>query len=644
MNRIAVRFTLAMLAVMFITAIVEASLIGYSLYVAYNRLPEPSQRILDKIFPDTYDPFKFTDNEANILVLAQVGVLVVGVIIALLVARRVSRPLMNVSMTAARIARGDLSARTPLSRRRGGDETATLLRNFNAMADSLERLEGERRATSAAIAHELRTPLTILRGRLEAIRDDVITLDHKEISNLLSQTEVLSRLITDLRTLSLADAGQISLERHTVDVRALVAQVVNSFEGRAGDRGMKLEFVSDVPRLDAPIDSSRIIQVVANLIENAIRYAPEGGFARVSMNTNLNDIIITVRDSGAGIEADQLERVFDRFYRTDASRSRFTGGSGLGLAIVRTMVELHGGRITVRNHPEGGAEFEVRLPRTLEVIKTKPKKFWAGSLNRTVDRAVDRKTQPVVLNAASTPLEPPRFDGAQFYEAGTVSNLTYLFLSFPLGLAYFIFIVIGLAVGFPLTLVFGIGIPALLLTLWMSVQGAALERWLNDAMLGIPVPFTGQTSGRTPHQTSSQTSGRPRFTDRLMAQLRDPYAWRALLYLLLKFPFSLVALVMTVTLLGVALILIYAPIGFLTGTMSKDLNVEFAWFAFQIDTLPNAVAAAAVGVILAAISFPILNLMAHWWGRFARVMLSNSANLEPVPNLERTLNTRPEQS
>ncbi len=240
MNRIAVRFTLAMLTVMFITAIVEASLIGYSLYIAHSRLPEASQKILEKIFPDSYDPFKFTDNEINVLILAQVGVLMIGMIIALLVARRISRPLMNVSLAASRVSRGDLSARAPVSRRRGGDETATLLRNFNAMADSLERLEGERRATSAAIAHELRTPLTILRGRLEAIRDDVITLDGKEISNLLSQTEVLSRLVTDLRTLSLADAGQISLERRSVDVRALVAQVVNSFEARAGDRGMKL--------------------------------------------------------------------------------------------------------------------------------------------------------------------------------------------------------------------------------------------------------------------------------------------------------------------------------------------------------------------------------------------------------------------
>ena len=620
MNRIAVRFTLAMLTIMLVTAVVEFSLVWYTVYVAYTRLPAASQKIVLRIFPETYNPI--TDNEANLFLVAQLLVLVVGVIIALLVARRISRPLMNVSMTAARVARGDLSARAPTSRRRGGDETATLLRNFNAMADSLERLEGERRATSAAIAHELRTPLTILRGRLEAIRDDVITLDGKEISNLLSQTEVLSRLVTDLRTLSLADAGQISLERRSVDVRALVAQVVNSFEARAGDRGMKLEFVSDLPRLDAPIDSSRIIQVIANLIENAIRYAPEGGFAQISLNTNLNEAIITVRDSGAGIEPDQLERVFDRFYRTDASRSRFTGGSGLGLAIVRAMVELHGGRITVRNHPEGGAEFEVRLPKSLEVVKPKAKKFWA--------RALERNVQPAMPDVLAGPLEPSRFDGAQIYEASTLSNLTYLFLSFPLGLAYFTSIILGLALGFPLTLIFGIGIPFLILTLWLSIQGAALERWLNDAMLGIPVRFTFRTSSQL------------RFRDRLVAQLRDPYAWRALLYLLLKFPFSLVALIMTVALLGMALALVYAPIGFLTGTFSKDFGVEFGWLSFQVDSLQNAFAAAFVGLVLAAISFPILNLMAHWWGRFARVMLANTADLELISNLERPLKARPE--
>ena len=361
-------------------------------------------------------------------------------------------------------------------------------------------------------------------------------------------------------------------------------------------------------------------KVISGARINTVLFAPAG--MTISLNTNLNEAIITVRDSGAGIEPDQLERVFDRFYRTDASRSRFTGGSGLGLAIVRAMVELHGGRITVRNHPEGGAEFEVRLPKTLEVVKPKAKKFWA--------RALERNVQPAMPDVLAGPLEPSRFDGAQIYEASTLSNLTYLFLSFPLGLAYFISIILGLALGFPLTLIFGIGIPFLILTLWLSIQGAALERWLNDAMLGIPVTFTFRTSSQL------------RFRDRLVAQLRDPYAWRALLYLLLKFPFSLVALIMTVALLGVALALVYAPIGFLTGTFSKDFGVEFGWLSFQVDSLQNAFAAAFVGLVLAAISFPILNLMAHWWGRFARVMLANTADLELISNLKHPLKARPE--
>ena len=233
--------------------------------------------------------------------------------------------------------------------------------------------------------------------------------------------------------------------------------------------------------------------------------------------------------------------------------------------------------------------------------------------------------EPVHLTAQ--PLEP-----TQIYEAGTISNLTYLFLSFPLGLSYFIALIIGLALGFPLTLVFGAGIPFLIMTLWLSLQGAALERWLNDAMLGIPVPFT------------IRTSSPKRLRDRMMASLRDPYAWRTILYLLLKFPFGLISLVLMVGLLGVALALMYFPIGFLTYGVSRDLSIEFGPISLQIDTLRNAIFAGVAGLIIAAISFPILNLMAHWWGRFARLMLSNDTDLEPISEPERSLKTRPEQS
>ena len=206
-------------------------------------------------------------------------------------------------------------------------------------------------------------------------------------------------------------------------------------------------------------------------------------------------------------------------------------------------------------------------------------------------------------------LEPSRFDGVQIYEASTLSNLVYLFLSFPLGLAYFISIILGLALGFPLTLVFGFGIPFLILTLWLGLQGAALERWLNDAMLGIPVPFTIRPS-------------RPgRLRDRMMASLRDPYAWRTLLYLILKFPFGLIALVLMVGLLGVALFFMFTPIGYATGMFSKDLLVlDFDTWSYNVNSLQRSFIVAFAGLIIAIISFPILNLMAHWWGRFARLI------------------------
>jgi Putative sensor len=150
-------------------------------------------------------------------------------------------------------------------------------------------------------------------------------------------------------------------------------------------------------------------------------------------------------------------------------------------------------------------------------------------------------------------------------------------------------------------------------------------------MLGIPVPFTFRTSSPL------------RLRDRLLAQLRDPYAWRALLYLLLKFPFGLVALVLMVGLIGTALFCMFVPIGYTTGMFSDDLIIlDFDVWSYKVNSIQRSLTVAFAGLILAAISFPILNLLAHWWGRFARVMLSNAAELEPASNLERPLKARPE--
>ena len=613
MNRVAVRMTLAVLVVVAVTAVVQVSVIAYMIYAVLSGLPEASLNKLQTLFPESYQP-NLGSVELYLLLGAEFMVVVVGVILALVVARRVTRPLEVVSQAASRVARGDLAARATLGRRtrRGGDETGMLVQNFNAMAGALEKLETERKATSAAIAHELRTPITILRGRLEAIRDGVVRLDDAEFGNLLAQTELMSRLVADLRTLSLADAGQLSLERHALDLRAIVGQAVSSFEARAASKGMRLEFVCAHDRLEAPVDPNRVVQVVGNLIENAVRYAPEGGFVRVTLDARAGQAVIVVRDSGEGVPQEQIGRIFDRFYRTDGSRSRFTGGTGLGLAIVKAIVELHGGSIGVRNHPEGGAEFEVRLPRTLETASFAPKRAWSlewlkpvqGRVGMADLGAVGPGQDRTIPSAAPGAAEPA------MYESSTFAHFLYLLLAFPLGFVYFVYLIVAFALSLPLSLLV-IGLPLLVLTLASVGPMAALERWLNDLLLGVPIPFA-------PREQRGGT------VTRLRALLRDPGVWKATAYLMLKFPFGLLCFVAGVTLVGVSGVFLVAPIIY-----------AFDPTALQMDWLPGqnrpeaTFVVSAVGAILAVFTVLLMNWTATAWGQFARFMLQQTPARAP---------------
>ncbi|MGY1607703.1 sensor histidine kinase [Geodermatophilus sp. SYSU D00700] len=302
-----------------------------------------------------------------------------GALLGLLVARRLARPLQAVSAAARRVAAGDLSARAgPLlpagGRRRwrpraapadARDEAARLVGDFDGMAAALERLDTERRVTAAAVAHELRTPLTILQGRLEAVRDGVLPLDAAGLAGLVQQTRTLARLVEDLKTLSLADAGQLSLRRRPVDLAALAATVLAGFRARAVDAGIGLHL--DPPRdgtgaLEVAADPERLTQVLGNLLDNALRHTPAGGRVDVGLDRRDGEVRLTVRDTGAGLTPEDAAHVFDRFWRAGPSRSRDTGGTGQGLAVVRVLVEAHGGRVRARGQPTGGAEFDVRLP------------------------------------------------------------------------------------------------------------------------------------------------------------------------------------------------------------------------------------------------------------------------------------------
>ncbi|MFN8509377.1 MAG: ATP-binding protein [Deinococcaceae bacterium] len=286
-----------------------------------------------------------------------------GTVLALLLARRIAHPLIAVSVAATEIAEGDLAARARLLPREisGQDEASSLARNFNEMAETLERLERERRNMIADIAHELRTPLTILQSHFDAFEDGIIPLNLEEIASLSLQTQLLTRLVEDLRILSLADAGRLSIRKQYVSLCTLVEDVLSNFQERLNQK-----HISVVTNLNTEVtihaDADRLTQVLVNLLENALRYTPQHGWIRVELKRNGNYAQLLLTDSGSGIQPENLERVFDRFFRESWARNREHGGTGLGLSIVKTLLELQGGTVTAHNMLGAGAQFLISLP------------------------------------------------------------------------------------------------------------------------------------------------------------------------------------------------------------------------------------------------------------------------------------------
>lgn len=274
--------------------------------------------------------------------------------------RALTRPLRVLRDAARRIGAGDLSYRVPLQ---AHDEIGDLAQQFNEMGEALTRDEHIRQRMMADIAHELRTPVTVMRGQLEALLDGVFDLDESNLMPIHDQTLLLGRLINDLRDLALADAGRLSLERDEVDLGRLVKRVVASFRPRAHAQGVSLTTeVADVP-LAIWGDAQRLEQVLGNLITNALQHTPSGGGIRLAIRSDQDSVIIDVIDTGSGIASDDLDHVFDRFFRADEARSRRDGGSGLGLAIVKQLVEAHGGAVSVASEVDIGTTLTIRLPK-----------------------------------------------------------------------------------------------------------------------------------------------------------------------------------------------------------------------------------------------------------------------------------------
>jgi two-component system OmpR family sensor kinase/two-component system sensor histidine kinase BaeS len=232
------------------------------------------------------------------------------------------------------------------------------------MVEELAQADQRRRNLTADVAHELRTPLHIIQGNLEGVLDDVYQPTEEHIQATLEETRQLARLVEDLRTLSLAEAGQLPLVWEPVDVAELLADVHTSFSGQAEAAGidLRVEIEGDLPTITG--DVGRLDQVLGNLVANAIRHTPAGGGITLRAEPIDDGVRVHVRDTGEGIPAEDVPHVFDRFWKGDRARTRAEGtGSGLGLAIARQLVNAHGGAICVESERGKGTTFTIELPR-----------------------------------------------------------------------------------------------------------------------------------------------------------------------------------------------------------------------------------------------------------------------------------------
>lgn len=311
-------------------------------------------------FPRNHAQEQFFERTLTTLLLSAGGAALLAILLGVVLARTITRPVQELTDAAQRMAKGELGQSVRVQSR---DEVGDLANAFNQMSADLVRSDQVRRQMTADIAHELRNPLTVISGYLDAMRAGDLPPTPKRLDAVYEEIQHLERIVEDLRTLSLADAGALGLSRQDISPREVLQRVANRFSQQAAQKKIALIVQADASLPAWNIDEARMTQVLDNLLSNALQHTPEGGEINLDAERRGDAILLRVRDTGEGIAAKDVPRVFERFYRGDQARSAEEGSSGLGLAIAKALVQAHGGKIWVESELGNGATFLIELPK-----------------------------------------------------------------------------------------------------------------------------------------------------------------------------------------------------------------------------------------------------------------------------------------
>lgn len=365
-SRWAAKLLVSFLTVVLLTGLIHTAAMNLTISSTYTRhfgrMGESMQGMMEgRRGMPLFENFRAAVNDS--LAFSAVAAFIIAVIASLFLSRLITRPVKTLTQASQSLSKGDYQQRVP-QHVITEDELGQLATSFNQMAEKLEQTELLRKKMIADISHELRTPLTVIKGSLEGLMDGILEPSPETYQHIFNDAQRLQRLIEDLQELSQVESDQFNLHFQQLPLNEVIHEACDPLRSAFEKKVISLNVVFESDQIEVSADRDRLIQVLRNLLDNALRYTPTGGHVELRTITQDQIVRVMVRDDGAGINPEDLPHIFERFYRADRSRSRLQGGgSGIGLTICKTLIEAHGGRIWVESDGAGsGSSFFFTLP------------------------------------------------------------------------------------------------------------------------------------------------------------------------------------------------------------------------------------------------------------------------------------------